>query len=328
MKNDFMTKTLPYLTGVLKNGVSAWVFVVKLTLPALFLTRLLLVFDLLDGIATFFEPAMALFDLPSEMALVWVAYMAANSYVGISVFLTLLPTMDPLTLSQATTLGCMYLLAHSLIIEGQVCRGAGMSFVRVSLFRVIAAVILGLIVSRTAALTGWGTEPATVMLSRLAFGDPVPPWGVWAWGIVTQMFLVLILMEALLFMMEFIKYFGLTRLIGKVLGPPLRLAGVGESALMVTIIGCVVGLGYGGGLIVAESRSGNLPPGDIFGAMTLMAIFQSLVEDSLLAWAMGVSLWWLLGIRLIFVLLLAGVVNRLARRPRWHTVLVGKKLNF
>lgn len=328
MKKTLLTTTLPYLLSTLRKGFSAWVFVVKLTLPALFLTRLLLYFDLLDDVALIFKPAMSLLNLPSEIALVWVACMAANFYVGIGVFLSLIPTMDPLTVSQATTLGCMCLLAHSLIIEGQVCRGTGVSFWRVTVFRIASALVLGLIITWTTLLTGWGTEPSSVIRAMLVYSDAVPPWDVWALSIVKQLAMIFILMESLMLMMELIKYFGLTRLIGKVLGPPLRLAGVGESALMVTIIGCVVGLGYGGGLIVAESRSGNIPPGDIFGAIMLMAVFHSIVEDTLLGWALGGSLWWLLGARMVFALSLVAVINRLARRPRWHPIIVGNKLEF
>lgn len=328
MKKTFLTRTLPYLLVTLKKGFSAWIFVAKLTVPALFLTRLLLYFDLLDDVAQVFTPFMSLLNLPPEMALVWVPCMAANFYVGIGVFISLLPTMDPLSVSQATTLGCMCLLAHSLIIEGQVCRGTGISFWRVTVFRIAAALGLGLIIAWTAALTGWGAEPSSVISALLVYSDPVPSWGVWALSIVKQMMMILLLMEALLLLMELIRYLDLTRLIAKVLGPPLRLAGVGESALMVTIIGCVVGLGYGGGLIVAESRSGNIPPQDIFGAMMLMAVFHSIVEDTLLGWALGGSLWWLLGARLIFALALVGAVNRLARRPGWRPILVGKKLQF
>ena len=328
MKKTLLTKTLPHLLVTLKRGLSAWIFVVKLMVPALLLTRLLLYFNLMGDVAQVFRPVMSLLNLPPEMALVWVATMLANFYVGIGIFISLLPTMDPLTVSQATTLGCLCLLAHTLIIEGQVCRGTGVSFWRVTVFRIASAMVLGLIINWTTALTGWGTEPSSVISAMLVFSDAVPPWGVWALSVVKQLVMILILMESLLLLMELIKYYGLTRLIGKVLGPPLRLAGVGESALMVTIIGCVVGLGYGGGLIVAESRSGNIPPGDIFGAMMLMAVFHSIVEDTLLAWALGGSLWWLLGARMVFALSLVGIINRLARRPRWHPLIVGKNLEF
>lgn len=316
------------MLATIKKAFQAWVFVAKMTLPALCLTRLLLYFDLLGYVAQLFKPVMGLLNLPPEMALVWVATMVANFYVGIGVFISLIPTMAPLTVSQATTIGCLCLVAHTLIIEGQICRGAGLSFWRVTIFRIAIAFTFGLIIAWSAAISGWGSGPSSPIGPMLVFKDPVPPWSIWALGLVKQLGMILVLMQLLMLMMEVIKHLGLTRLIAKVLGPPLRLAGVGESALMVTIIGCVVGLGYGGGLIVTESRSGHIPPRDIFGAIMFMAIFHSVVEDSLLAWALGGSIWWILGARMIFALAVAAGVNRLARKPAWRPFLVGNGLRF
>ena len=312
---------------VLKRGFEAWLFVTVLLIPAMLLTRLLLYFDLLPYVAIIFEPIMGLVGLPPEAALVWVSSFLANTYVGIAIFISLLPVMSGLTLAQATTLTCMILLAHSLIVEGQICRGTGVSFWRVTVFRLVSALLLGLIVHWTSLATGWGSGPVQVapIISDLA-GSAVPPWGEWLLSSLEQIFLILVLVIVLMFGMEFIKYIGLTRLIMKLLGPPLRLAGVGDNALMVTIIGCVVGLGYGGGLIIAESRASKLSADDIFSSIMLMAVFHSLFEDTLVMWAMGGSLWWLLGARLIFSLLLIGLITRLAARPRLRSMLLGPKL--
>ncbi len=326
MENN-RSKLLAYHRDVLKRGFDAWVFVTVLLIPAMLLTRVLLYFDLLPYVAVVFEPLMSLVGLPPEAALVWVSSFLANTYVGVAVFISLLPVMEGLTLAQATTLTCMILLAHSLTVEGQICRGTGVSFWRVTVFRLLSAIVLGLIIHGTALATGWGHEPVVVapVIAELA-GSAVPPWGEWLLSSIEQIFLILVLVIVLMFGMEFIKYIGLTRLIMKLLGPPLRLAGVGENALMVTIIGCVVGLGYGGGLIIAESRASKLSADDIFGSMMLMAIFHSLFEDTIVMWAMGGSLWWLLGARLVFALALVAVITRLARRPGLRSAFLGPKL--
>jgi hypothetical protein len=128
--------------------------------------------------------------------------------------------------------------------------------------------------------------------------------------------------------MEIVKHSGLTRLFTRLFGPPLRLAGVGEKAVMVTVIGCLLGVAYGGGLIVAESRSGHIASRDIFAAVTLMALFHSMVEDSLIMWALGGSIWWVLAGRAVLSLAVAAVVNRLAVTKRWKPILVGNNLEF
>jgi hypothetical protein len=178
-------------------------------------------------------------------------------------------------------------------------------------------------VYQAAHISGWGTEPARIQEFISLASEPLPTWGVWFWLNLKQFLLVLILIESLMLLMELIKYLDLTRLLVKLLGPPLRLVGVGESAVMVTIIGCVLGLAYGGGLIIAERHSGRLDPRDIFGAMMLMCVFHSMLEDTFLWWAMGASLGWLLAARLILALGLTAGLTRLARRPFWRLILVG-----
>lgn len=328
MQKTFLERTLPHILKTLRNGFGAWLYVTKLTVPAMILTRLLLYFDLIHYAAVAFEPIMGLVGLPAETALVWVGSILGNIYVAITIYISLIPAMEPLSLAHITVLGSMCLVAHALIIEGQVCRAAGVSAWRVSVYRLVSAVVLGIIIDQGARLTGWGTEAGGLLINLDLSADPVPPWLDWAWNSVQQLFFILILVEMLMLLMELIKYLKLTRFIAKVLGPPLRFAGVGEGAIMVTVIGCVVGLTFGSGLIIAESRSGNVSGKDIYGALMLMAVFHSIVEDTLLIWALGASLWCILGVRLIFALGLSAIVTRLARRPAWRAVLVGKSLNI
>lgn len=324
-----LDRAIPHAIKTLKNGFGAWLFVAKMTIPAMIITRLMLYFDLIPYVAKIFEPIVHLTGLPPEASLILVGGMVGNLYVALAVFLSLMNVMVPLTLIQATTLGAMCLVAHSLIVEGQVCKATGLSFWRVTIFRIVSSIILGILIHQSGQLFPWGSEPAAMMVGVMEFSaDPVPPWLQWGLDCVKQLLMMLALVEVLMLFMELIKASGLTRLVSKVLGPVLKLAGVGESAVMVTIIGCVVGLSFGGGLIVAESRSGNIPPRDIYGAMMLMAAFHSLFEDTALMWLLGGSLWGLVGARLAFAMILVGLVTRLARRPAWQPVLVGKGLKF
>jgi hypothetical protein len=86
-----------------------------------------------------------------------------------------------------------------------------------------------------------------------------------------------------------------------------------------------LGLAYGGGLIIAESKSGKIPPPDIFGSITLMSLCHSLLEDTILLAALGGSLWGLLAGRLAFSLAATALIVRAARKPSLRPFLVGRK---
>jgi hypothetical protein len=121
------------------------------------------------------------------------------------------------------------------------------------------------------------------------------------------------------------RWRGLIKLITIVLGPLMGVAGVGRKATMITIIGMTLGLAYGGGLIIAESKSGDIPKEDIYGSIILMAICHSLIEDTIILASMGGSLWGLLLGRLVFAIVLTGILVRLARLPMAKPFLIGKK---
>jgi len=327
MKKNFLSKTLKSGAETLKLGFGAWLYVAKLTIPALILTRLLLYFELIPYVAIAFKPLMSLVGLPPEAALIWVSSMLANLFVGVAVYLSLIPVMEPLTVVQITVLGSMIGIAHNLIAEGQICKGVGLSFGRVSVFRIVAAIIFGLGIHLFSLASGWGAEPAVMLKALEGISEPVPSWAGWALSCLKQLLFILLVIETMMLLMAAIKFFKLTKLIMIVLRPPLKLMGIGESASMVTIIGLVLGLSYSGGIIIAETRAGRILPKDIFGAMMLIAIFHSVIEDSLVIWTMGASLWWLLGARLIYCFALIALVMRLAEKPRWRPILVGEKLS-
>jgi hypothetical protein len=136
---------------------------------------------------------------------------------------------------------------------------------------------------------------------------------------------IFVIVWALLIVMAITRKIGLMKLIILLLSPLMRLSGVGPKATMITVIGMVMGLGYGGGLIIAESKSGNIPKEDIYNSIILMAICHSLLEDSILLASLGGSLWGLLLGRVIFAVLLARLVIQLAKLPKTKPIMVGKK---
>ncbi|MDR1112107.1 MAG: hypothetical protein LBP92_15780 [Deltaproteobacteria bacterium] len=312
-----------FLAGTLRQSLEAWIILAKLTVPALILVRLLMWFGLVGYISMPFEPIMGLIGLPKEMALVWVSAMLTNNYTGVIVFLNVMPVAGPLSVSQATILGTIILIAHNLPVECGVCRGAGVSPLRVTVLRLLAAILFGFLANKICLAFGWGLSEAQCVITFAA--DPVPPWGTWAIVNVKSLAAIFLIVWVLVLLMALMRRIGLIGLITFLLAPLMRVSGVGRKATMITIIGMVLGLAYGGGLIIAESRSGNIPRADIYSSITLMALCHSLLEDTIILASLGGSLWGLLVGRLAFAVLLAGLIVRAARRPLGKAILVGKK---
>jgi hypothetical protein len=257
------------------------------------------------------------------MSLVWVTAMLTNNYTGVAVYLDLLPVMGPQTVIQATVIGSMILIAHNLPVESGVCRGAGVSPLRMTTLRIVGALVYGILIYRLAGLLGVGGGEASFVIDVKI--DPRPPWGAWLIGCLESLLAMWLIVVSLLLLMAAMRRLGLIKLLTALLAPLMKVAGVGPKATMITIFGMLLGLAYGGGLIIAESRSGRVPAPDIFGSITLMALCHSLLEDTIILGSLGGSLWGLFAGRLAYSVILTAVISRAARKPSLKPWLVGRK---
>ena len=306
-----------------RQAFQAWLVIAKLTVPALIVVRLLTWLGLVDHLSRPFEPLMGLMGLPKETALVWVTAMLTNNYTGIVVYLDLMPVMGPLTVLQATIIGSVILFAHNLPVECGVCRGAGVSPLRMLALRIGGAVLFATAVFRLGTAFGLGGSEAVMVVGTEV--DPFPPWGEWVVDCLWSLAAMWVVVMTLLLVMAGMRKVGLMRLFTALLSPLMRLSGVGPKATMITVLGMLLGLAYGGGLIIAESRSGRVPAADVYGSITLMSLCHSLLEDTIILAAMGGSLWGLLVGRLIFSVAVTAAIVRAARRPSLRPLLVGRK---
>jgi hypothetical protein len=88
-----------------------------------------------------------------------------------------------------------------------------------------------------------------------------------------------------------------------------------------------LGITYGGGLIIRESRAGHLSSRDIFFSMALMGLCHSIIEDTLVMSTLGAHhsglVWGRLALALVSVFVLtrivallpAGMMERFLVRP-------------
>ncbi|MDR1298510.1 MAG: hypothetical protein LBO05_14355 [Deltaproteobacteria bacterium] len=313
-----------FVVDCLRTSFSAWLMLTKLTIPALLVVRVLMWFDLVGYFSIPFEPLMTFLGLPKELALVWVTAMLANNYTCLLVFLNILPLIDPPTVAQATVLGCLILVSHNLIVEGAVCRGAGVSPLRATLLRVLGAALYGFLIHKACRLFGLGGDQAGLLIP-FASADPVPPWDVWLLSNLKSLVFIFLVVTFLVVLMAVMRMIGLIKIVSRIFQPLMRLSGIGDKATMITIIGMVMGLAIGGGLIIAESRSGKIPKNDIFSSITLMNLCHSLFEDTILMASLGGTLWALLLGRIIYSVLMTGLIVRLSKRPRGQSILIGRK---
>jgi len=94
--------------------------------------------------------------------------------------------------------------------------------------------------------------------------------------------------------------------------------GMSKDAAPIAIIGTTLGLAYGGGVIIKESKSKALCKKDVFYSLSLMGLSHSLIEDTLLMLAIGASIFGVLLGRIFFtvivMMILIQIIKRLSKK--------------
>src|SRR5690606_20454759 len=109
---------------------------------------------------------------------------------------------------------------------------------------------------------------------------------------------------------------GITRLVTRMLTPVLRLSGLEERAAPLTTVGVLLGLAYGGALIIDAAERENFSPRTRLLALSWLSLCHALIEDTLLILALGANIWVILVIRAVVTL---GVLATLAALTRPET---------
>ncbi|MFW6143182.1 MAG: nucleoside recognition domain-containing protein [Desulfovermiculus sp.] len=280
----------------------------RIMIPILIGVKILQEAGLIVYLAKPLNPVMQVMGLPGETGLIWATAMVNNLYSGIIVFLSLADTLH-LSVAQVTVLSTVMLVAHALPIEVKIAHAAGTRFLFQALVRIGGAFVLGWGLHLAYSVTGTLQQANTIFWQGDVPVQPSVP--AWAAGQVRNLVLIFCIILALVILMRIMHKVRIVDGLIWVLRPVLRFLGIGREAATLTIIGMVMGLTYGGGLIIQESKSGTVGNQDVFSAVTLMGLTHSLIEDTLLLSLLGAHMSGILCARLGFSLVAVALLVRL-----------------
>ncbi len=262
-------------------------------------------------IAIFLEPLMQLVGLPASMGLVWATTMLTNIYGGMIIFITM-ASQESLTVAQVTVLGGMMLIAHALPIELRIIQKAGVRVLYVFLLRVLGALVLGFILHQVYSAGNYLNEPNQALWNPVLNTDKsLMAWVLNQLKTFSQVFVIIAILMTFL---KLLKVSGIENLIASALQPLLRLIGLSINTTSITIIGALLGIIYGGGLLINEAKSGKVNKTEIFGSLTLLALMHSMIEDTILIMLLGAHISGALLFRVVFALLLTSLIISLVKQ--------------
>lgn len=338
-KINFSVNTLSYQFE--KSATGRWALdvlrifwdLVKIMVPILLVVRVIELLGWISILGEAVSPIMTWFGLPGEMGLVLVTAMSSNLYAGMAIFYQL-GGAEQLTIAQVSVLCSMMLVSHGLPIEAAIAKAVGAKLRFTLLLRIGGAMLFGFILHHSyTGLDVLQTPISTLWKPEHNESD----WASWFLMQGQTFVAALIVIAVLTLIIRVLNFLGIERIIHFLLSPLLRLLGIGTKASNIIVVGLMLGLTFGGSILIRESKSGHIDNKDIFLTMAFLGLSHSLIEDTLLMLLLGADLFTVLWARLVFgiiiIALLARFMNRLSdkqyawfyRNPNSNSSLVNEQ---
>ncbi|WP_247741925.1 hypothetical protein [Thalassospira sp. A3_1] len=309
-----------YFLNLLNRSQRLFITLIKVMLPVMIIVRIADEFGAVAFTSDLLSPVMSLIGLPPEAGLIWATCALVSIYGAVGAFIGLSAHLD-MTAAQLSALCAMMLFAHGLPVEQAIVKRAGASFVATTALRLGTAVFYAALVTWISDTTGWLSEP--VDFSWMAGGETViaatglEGWIDWTIQTVKSLVVSFAVIVGLLVLLDILDKTGITERITRGMMPILRVSGLSRDVAPVTTIGVLLGLTYGGALIIDEARKKNFPPRTLFLSLSWLSLSHSLIEDTAIMLALGADIWVVLVGRVILTLLIIAALARLTLR--WQT---------
>lgn len=249
---------------------------------------------ILDYFAWALSPLMRIVSLPGEASLALIAGALINIYAGIAVMGTL--GLDAWSIN---IIAVMMLICHNLLVESAVQSRTGVSGIAMTVFRIVAAIGMGICLSLllpesmkgTGMLMGAAVSPDTQTLAEV-----MATWFMQTSDLTVKVILIIAVINLIIDVMRFYRAFDP---VITALRPLAFVNGLPGKAAFMWMTGIFFGLAYGAGVLIAEARAGHVDKDALVRLNLSLGISHSLIEDTFLFVAIGASLFWVLVPRMV-----------------------------
>ncbi|MFC1957367.1 nucleoside recognition domain-containing protein [Chloroflexota bacterium] len=282
---DFRTQSKrSFLAGV-KRWWRSFTWISKIIIPVSFLVTLLQWAGWLDRLDFLLNPLMRLINLPPEAALPIISGMFISIYTAIAVMTAL-----PFTQEQMTLIAVFILICHNLITEGIVQHKSGINIIKTTLFRITAAILAVIIVSRFLGDTSQSTSITTALAAQPPVFEILKGW---ALDIIGLLLKILGIVMTVMILLEFSESLNWTEHSRKFFRPLMRILRLSDQTATLWVTSVTFGLVYGGAVIIDEARKGTLTKEELERLHISVGINHAMVEDPALFLALGLNAFWL-----------------------------------
>jgi hypothetical protein len=272
----------------------------KVILPIVIIIRLLELTGAIPYLSKFLEPLTSFIGIDGSLGLVWMAAILVNIYAGMAAFASLQSIFD-YTVAETTILGLIILIAHSLPIEVAIARKSRVSGLFNLLFRFINAVIAGKILNYIFIKFDLFNEKNQ---SILEIPEKITSNLDWLILQSKNFFIIFLIIFLIISTINILKFIGLWQFIINILRIPLSYLGMSEKVANIILIGLTLGISFGGGFLIEESKKNNISKKDILLSLSFLSLCHSIIEDTILILLLGSHISGILFFRVFYTIII------------------------
>ena len=270
-------------------------WLLKLMIPISLAVTLMQHFEILAWIATWINPLFIHFGLPGESAVAFISGATAGTYAGIAAMMSI-----PLTMKQASILALMIALCHALPMECAVNRKTGSSFWKMGAIRIVMALVCALILNIILP----DMQGKYIYLGAEADSSFWEVMKIWLISQVKMSLMVVLIIYSLMVVQRMLEAYRLLDPLSRLLSPLMKLFGLPRHASYMWLVGNVLGISYGSAVMVELEEKGLVTREEANDVNYHLIMNHSMLEDTIVFAATGISALLLIITRLCFALIL------------------------
>lgn len=255
-------------------------------------------FGALAWIATWINPMFVHLGLPGESAVAFISGAAAGTYAGLAVMMSI-----PLTMKQASILALMIALCHALPKECSVNKKTGSSFWTMGGIRIVMALVCALVLN---AILPEMPEKY-IYLGAEADSSFTEVMTTWVVSQLKMSLMVMLIIFTLMVVQRMLEAYRLLDPMSRLLSPLMRLFGLPRHASNMWLVGNVLGISYGSAVMLELEEKGIVTKEEANDVNYHLIMNHSMLEDTIVFAATGISALLLIATRTSFALILVWV---------------------
>ncbi len=255
---------------------------------------------ILSKMAALLNPLFVFIGLSGQCAFVFLTSIFLNIYSAIAVISTL-----PLSIREITILAMMCLISHNMIVEVLIMQKTGSNPWKMVTLRLGSSILMALILNYflpAAKISGSILNASEIHIKT--FYQIMTAWAVMIFWLSVK---VAGFVSLLMFIQKWLEVSGIMEWLSRILSPVLFLMGLPKNSAFLWIVANVLGLGYSAAIMIDYHEQKKISKEENNILNHHIAVNHSLLEDTLLFVAIGVSGFWITVPRVLLAVLIVWI---------------------